>query len=81
MDGPKNLIKALIHHKFKSLHRVKVFEWSNELYRTEIVLRERSQNTYAFRGGGGQRFFTFLCKNIGICTVLRYEGGGGGHKS
>jgi hypothetical protein len=27
--------------------------------------------------GGGQRFVTNLCKNIGICTVLRYEGGGG----
>jgi hypothetical protein len=27
--------------------------------------------------GGVQRFVTNLCKNIGICTVLRYEGGGG----
>ncbi len=33
-----------------------------------------------FWGGGGQRFVTNLCKNIGICTVLRYEGGGGGLK-
>jgi hypothetical protein len=24
-------------------------------------------------GGGGQRFVTNPCKNIGICTVLRYE--------
>ncbi len=32
-------------------------------------------NTYAFRGG--QRFVTFHCKHIGICTVLLYEGGGG----
>jgi hypothetical protein len=41
--------------------------------------RERPHNTYAFRGegGGGQRFVTKPCKSIGICTVLRYEGGGG----
>ncbi len=39
------------------------------------ILRERPHNTYAFRGG--QRFFMFHCKHIGICTVLRYEGGGG----
>jgi hypothetical protein len=30
-----------------------------------------------FMGRGGQRFVTMPCKNIGICTVLRYEGGGG----
>jgi hypothetical protein len=35
-------------------------------------LRERPHNTYAFR-----RFVTKPCKHIGICTVLRYEGGGG----
>jgi hypothetical protein len=27
-------------------------------------------------GGGGQRFVTYLCKNIGICTVLHYKGEG-----
>jgi hypothetical protein len=26
-------------------------------------------------GGGVQRFVTNLCKNIGICTALRYERG------
>jgi hypothetical protein len=26
-------------------------------------------------GGGSQRFVTKIFKNIGICTVLRYEGG------
>jgi hypothetical protein len=31
--------------------------------------------------GGGQRFVTKLFKNIGICTVLRYEGGEEGQKS
>jgi hypothetical protein len=28
-------------------------------------------------GGGGQRFATNPCKSMGICTVLRYEEGGG----
>jgi hypothetical protein len=28
-------------------------------------------------GGGGQRFVTKPCENIGICRVLRYEGEGG----
>jgi hypothetical protein len=28
-------------------------------------------------GGGGQRFVMKPFKNIGICTVLRYEEGGG----
>jgi hypothetical protein len=46
----------------------------------QFIIRERSQNTYAF-GGGGQRFVTNLCKNIEICTVLRYEGGGGSEYS
>ncbi len=36
-------------------------------------IRELSQNTYAFRGRGGERFVTFFCENIGICTVWRYE--------
>ncbi len=44
-------------------------------------LRERSHNTYALRGGGGKRFVTKPCRKIGICTVLRYEGGGGGGKN
>jgi hypothetical protein len=35
------------------------------------------KNTYAFRGKGDQQFVTKPCKNIGICTVLRYEGKGG----
>ncbi len=42
------------------------------------IVRERSQNTYAFGRGRGQRFVTNLCKNIGICRVLRYEEGGEG---
>ncbi len=44
-------------------------------------IRERPHNTYAFGGEGGQRFVTKPCKSIGICTVLRYEGGGGCQKS
>jgi hypothetical protein len=28
-------------------------------------------------GGGGQRFVTKPFENMGICTVFRYEGGGG----
>ncbi len=47
----------------------------------QILIRERPHNTYAFRGEGGQRFVTKPCKSIGNCTVLRYEGGGGGQKS
>ncbi len=59
VDGVRILIKKLFYHS---------------IFFLPTQLRERSQNTYAFRGGGGgQQFFTFLCKNIGICTVLRYE--------
>jgi hypothetical protein len=48
----------------------------------DVLTKETSQFTKArqisdvcIRGEGGQLFVTNLCKNIGICTVLRYERG------
>jgi hypothetical protein len=53
---------------------VEIGSWTRDLC-LEDPIRERSQNMYTLRRG--QRFVTFPCKNMGICTVLRYEGGGG----
>jgi hypothetical protein len=36
-----------------------------------------SINYVTLKGGGGQRFVTNHCKDIGICTVFCYKGGGG----
>jgi hypothetical protein len=63
----KKLIRPL-----KVLCNARLFHWPSGLKKIRVGSVHKIRTLL----GGGQRFVTNLCKNIGICTVLRYEGGG-----